>query len=380
MHLCLPSRSSEDQVLAVAGMTSTGALFISHIASLHVSHLRLWSTGQRCMLSSCPLNSPTDPSSCRAIQRSTSGEYDRPRMFHPAHSITYSGIYCLLCVATLLDIMTPELIAGLPAFIVSCQTYEGGFCCASQPFFAPGTDGTPVLQDWPRPPLGEAHGGYSYCALASWALLRPFIASCQLVPTTVKTPTPSLDLKALLRWLANLQGSEVELGGFRGRTNKLVDGCYSWWVGAEFPLVEWLAGETLDRDPAVPESTLDNEADEPEWQDVEDGIFNKSMCSVFPGGWVLTLVRYRGITTVRASCRSGFNRRLARQAWQERRRIPHVVQPRRSQFGAASLPPVKVFARLAFGSVESRDRRGGRRYGQARLDGAGSRAAKDGVG
>lgn len=32
-----------------------------------------------------------------------------------------------------------------------------------------------------------------------------------------------------------MQGS-VE-GGFMGRTNKLVDGCYSYWVGALFPLV-----------------------------------------------------------------------------------------------------------------------------------------------
>lgn len=34
------------------------------------------------------------------------------------------------------------------------------------------------------------------------------------------------------------QGS-VE-GGFMGRTNKLVDGCYSYWVGALFPLLATL--------------------------------------------------------------------------------------------------------------------------------------------
>ena len=26
-------------------------------------------------------------------------------------------------------------------------------------------------------------------------------------------------------------------GGFQGRTNKLVDGCYSFWQGGAFPLV-----------------------------------------------------------------------------------------------------------------------------------------------
>lgn len=29
-------------------------------------------------------------------------------------------------------------------------------------------------------------------------------------------------------------------GGFQGRTNKLVDGCYSYWQGALFPLVDRL--------------------------------------------------------------------------------------------------------------------------------------------
>ena len=29
-------------------------------------------------------------------------------------------------------------------------------------------------------------------------------------------------------------------GGFNGRTNKLVDGCYSWYVGASIALVSQL--------------------------------------------------------------------------------------------------------------------------------------------
>jgi protein farnesyltransferase subunit beta len=39
-----------------------------------------------------------------------------------------------------------------------------------------------------------------------------------------------------------MQGSEIELGGFKGRTNKLVDGCYSWWVGGCAVLTEALIG------------------------------------------------------------------------------------------------------------------------------------------
>jgi protein farnesyltransferase subunit beta len=37
------------------------------------------------------------------------------------------------------------------------------------------------------------------------------------------------------------QGEAIEAGGFRGRSNKLVDGCYSWWVGGGVPVVEALA-------------------------------------------------------------------------------------------------------------------------------------------
>lgn len=29
-------------------------------------------------------------------------------------------------------------------------------------------------------------------------------------------------------------------GGFQGRTNKLVDGCYSFWQGAAFPMIHEL--------------------------------------------------------------------------------------------------------------------------------------------
>lgn len=148
-----------------------------------------------------------------------------------------SGIYCLLVVADLLDLLTPELIDKTAGFIASCQTYEGGFSSSSQPYFSPNQDpdGQPTLLSYPRPPLGEAHGGYTFCALASWVILQPFTAA-----QTESAPTPSVNLKTLLRWLVQMQGSEIELGGFRGRTNKLVDGCYSWWVGGSFALLEAL--------------------------------------------------------------------------------------------------------------------------------------------
>ena len=41
-----------------------------------------------------------------------------------------------------------------------------------------------------------------------------------------------IDNKRLLRWVASRQ-MRLE-GGFQGRTNKLVDGCYSFWQGGVF--------------------------------------------------------------------------------------------------------------------------------------------------
>jgi protein farnesyltransferase subunit beta len=39
----------------------------------------------------------------------------------------------------------------------------------------------------------------------------------------------------LMYWMSQRQ-VEV-LGGFNGRTNKLIDSCYSFWVGAVFNIV-----------------------------------------------------------------------------------------------------------------------------------------------
>lgn len=45
-----------------------------------------------------------------------------------------------------------------------------------------------------------------------------------------------MDFPALLSWLADRQYAPE--GGFSGRTNKLVDGCYSHWVGGCWPLIQ----------------------------------------------------------------------------------------------------------------------------------------------
>ncbi|KAG1671435.1 Protein farnesyltransferase subunit beta [Nymphon striatum] len=115
------------------------------------------------------------------------------------HYFFLRGTYCALVVASLTNILTPELIDGTAEWIVSCQTYEGGF------------GGVPGM---------EAHGGYSFCGLAGLVVIgRESLC----------------DLDLLLKWAVNKQ-MRFE-GGFQGRTNKLVDGCYSFWQGGIFPLI-----------------------------------------------------------------------------------------------------------------------------------------------
>lgn len=104
-----------------------------------------------------------------------------------------------MSAAVLTGLTDQTLYKGAAEWILSCQTYEGGFAGM---------------------PGGEAHGGYTFCAVAALTLLGA---------------TDQCNIKALLRWVTNKQLAFE--GGFAGRTNKLVDGCYSFWQGAIFPII-----------------------------------------------------------------------------------------------------------------------------------------------
>ncbi|KAK9822327.1 hypothetical protein WJX74_008029 [Apatococcus lobatus] len=114
------------------------------------------------------------------------------------------GCYTALAIASMLQLDAARLARSADAvsFVVRCQTFEGGL----------GGE-----------PGNEAHGGYTYCGLAALMLI-----DC----------ADALNLPHLLHWAVHCQGS-VE-GGFAGRTHKLVDGCYSFWQGALFPLLRRL--------------------------------------------------------------------------------------------------------------------------------------------
>jgi len=109
------------------------------------------------------------------------------------------GSYCAMSAATITNIVTPELTAGAAEFIARCQTYEGGI------------GGFPGV---------EAHAGYTFCGLAALELLGR---------------TDILNLDTFTKWSSHRQMSME--GGFQGRTNKLVDGCYAFWTGGIFPIL-----------------------------------------------------------------------------------------------------------------------------------------------
>ncbi|GBF91692.1 farnesyltransferase subunit beta [Raphidocelis subcapitata] len=119
--------------------------------------------------------------------------------------------YTAVAVATALRLDAHALAAeaGAVDYLKRCQTYEGGLGGC---------------------PGNEAHGGYTYCGAAALALLGKL---------------PELDLPRLARWVAQRQGN-VE-GGFNGRTNKLVDGCYSFWQGAVPPLLQRERGRLVEQ-------------------------------------------------------------------------------------------------------------------------------------
>lgn len=111
------------------------------------------------------------------------------------------GVYCALSVASLLNILTPELCENVVDYLVRCQTFEGGF------------GGSPQED--------EAHGGYTFCAVASLLILDSI---------------DKINVESLLNWCSSRQCDQEK--GFNGRNNKLVDGCYSFWVGAVAAILE----------------------------------------------------------------------------------------------------------------------------------------------
>lgn len=125
--------------------------------------------------------------------------------------------YSALVIGSLLNILNEDLKRNTISWLNLCQTYEGGF------------SGVPNT---------EAHGGYTFCALASYFILFS-VPKEQIRDAFSK----EINIESLTRWTVMRQ-YQAE-GGLCGRTNKLVDACYSFWIGALFPMLEMAENTSL---------------------------------------------------------------------------------------------------------------------------------------
>ena len=110
------------------------------------------------------------------------------------------GVYCALVSGFLCNILDEALVDRCDEYILSCQNWQGGFGS--------------------RSPRCEAHAGYTFCAVASLAILAKYRKKSEFIFGGDRTQ--------LIEYCKGLQDDFS--GGFSGRVNKLMDGCYSFWV------------------------------------------------------------------------------------------------------------------------------------------------------
>lgn len=102
---------------------------------------------------------------------------------HEGGEADIRGVYCALATAYITNIADRKLFENTSSWIIRCQTYEGGF------------GGEPDC---------EAHGGYTFCAIAGLALLRK---------------SHLINSEMALRWLVQRQMAFE--GGFNVINNKI---------------------------------------------------------------------------------------------------------------------------------------------------------------
>lgn len=108
-------------------------------------------------------------------------------------------VYCAACICTMLDDWTGVDRGRMKEYVMSSVRYDYGISQHGQM---------------------ESHGGTTFCALAALQM------SGQL------REVPQVTVDRMKRWLVMRQED-----GFQGRPNKLVDTCYSFWIGAAMKIL-----------------------------------------------------------------------------------------------------------------------------------------------
>ena len=175
------------------GAFSGGHYQITHLASTYAAILSILTIGTE-----ESYNLIDRKKMYHALLSMRNSEIEGSFLMHREGECDMRATYIAIIVAKVLNILTDDLKKKTGDFIASCQTYEGGI-------------GGGLNQ--------EAHGGYTFCG---------FAALCALEETN------KIDVSKLLFWTSQRQTQE---GGFNGRTNKVVDACYSFWQCAIFKLI-----------------------------------------------------------------------------------------------------------------------------------------------
>lgn len=133
------------------------------------------------------------------------------KLFPTSEEYDLRMTYCAFSICSMLDDWSSINIPSAVTFIQSCRTYEGGYG---------------------QEPNNEAHGGSTYCALASLHLVPP--SSNYAGSSALLTPAQHAQTT---RWLLHCQEAGETGGGFAGRTNKVQDACYCFWCGASLDIL-----------------------------------------------------------------------------------------------------------------------------------------------
>ncbi|CAH9133394.1 unnamed protein product [Cuscuta epithymum] len=186
------SKSSQFDSNSNGGLIPNG----SHLASTYCALAILKTVGYDLSL----IDSTSIVKSMRSLQQPDGS-------FMPIHTGAETAdlrfVYCAAAISSMLENWDGMDREKAKEYICNCQSYDGGFGL------------TPGL---------EAHGGATYCAIASLRLMGLIEDDLFL-----KTVSPCfIDVPSLLDWALKRQGPD---GGFQGRLNKPSDTCYAFWVG-----------------------------------------------------------------------------------------------------------------------------------------------------
>uniref|UniRef100_A0A1I8ACE9 Geranylgeranyl transferase type-1 subunit beta n=1 Tax=Steinernema glaseri TaxID=37863 RepID=A0A1I8ACE9_9BILA len=121
-------------------------------------------------------------------------------------------VYCAVVICKILNGFSNINVEGICSYIRRSVSYDGGIA---------------------QGPTLESHGGSTYCAIASLALLG------RLWDESVLSKT---DIERLKKWCLSKQDE-----GFHGRAHKPDDSCYGFWIGATLKILGCFSFVDQDR-------------------------------------------------------------------------------------------------------------------------------------